>query len=103
MNIRKNDEVLVMRGDDRGKRGKVHRCIPGENRLVVEGVNMEKRHMKPRGNIRQAGIIEREAPIDASNVRLVCTKCHNPTRVGFRILGDKSRVRVCKKCGEVID
>jgi len=52
MNIRKNDEVLVMRGDDRGKRGRVHRCISGENRLVVEGVNMEKRHMKPRGNIR---------------------------------------------------
>ena len=103
MNIRKGDEVMVIRGDDRGKRGKVHRCIPRENRLVVEGVNMEKRHMKPRGNIRQAGIIEREAPIDISKVMLVCTKCHKPTQAGFGILGDGSRVRVCKKCGEVID
>ncbi len=103
MNIRRGDEVLVISGDDRGKRGKVHRSIPRVNRLVVEGVNMEKRHMKPRGNIKQAGIIEREAPINISSVMLVCTKCHQPTRVGFRVLGDKRRVRACKKCGEVID
>ncbi len=103
MNIRKNDEVLVMTGDDRGKRGKVHHSFPRENRVLVEGINMVKRHMKPRANIRQAGIIEREAPIDASNVMLVCTKCHKPTRVEFRVLEDKSSVRVCKNCHEVID
>jgi large subunit ribosomal protein L24 len=103
MNIRKNDEVLVIRGDDRGKKGKVHHCIPRENRLLVEGVNMGKRHMKPRGNVQQAGIIEREAPLHISKVMLICSKCHQPTRVGFRILGDKSKVRVCKECHEVID
>ena len=103
MKIRRNDEVLVITGDDRGKKGKVHRYYPREDRLVVEGVNMVKRHMKPRGNIRQAGIIEREAPIHISDVMLICTKCNKPTRVGFRILEDKSKVRVCSKCHEVID
>jgi large subunit ribosomal protein L24 len=103
MNIRKNDEVLVIRGDDQGKKGKVHRCIPRENRILVEGVNMGKRHMKPRANIKQAGIIEREAPIHLSKVMLICSKCHKPTRVGFRVLDNKSKVRVCKECGEVID
>lgn len=103
MKIRRNDEVLVITGDDRGKKGKVHRYYPREDRLVVEGVNMVKRHMKPRGNIRQAGIIEREAPIHVSDVMLICTKCNKPTRVGFRILEDKSKVRVCNKCHEVID
>ena len=103
MYIRKNDEVLIIRGDDRGKKGKVHRCIPRENRLLVEGVNMRKRHMKPRPNIRQAGIIELEAPIHISKVMLLCSKCHKPTRVGYRILDNGSKVRECKECGEVID
>ncbi len=103
MNIRKGDEVLVMSGDDRGKKGKVHHSIPAEKRVLVEGVNMGKRHMKPRGNIRQAGIVESESPIDVSKVMLVCSKCHEPTRVGFRILEDRSKVRVCKQCNEVID
>lgn len=103
MKIRRNDEVLVIAGDDRGKKGKVHRYYPREGRLVVEGVNIVKRHTKPRPNIRQAGIIEREAPIHVSNVMLICTKCGKPTRVGFRILEDKTKVRVCKRCGEVID
>ena len=103
MKIRLNDEVLVIRGDDQGKKGKVHKSYPREGRILVEGVNVIKRHMKPRGNIRQAGIIEREAPIPVSNVMLICSKCHQPTRVGFTSLGDKSKVRVCKKCREVID
>ena len=103
MKIRVNDEVVVLGGDDRGKRGKVHRSFPREGRLLVEGVNVEKRHMKARANIRQAGIIEREAPVSVSKVMLVCSKCHQPTRVGFRVLEDKSKVRVCKKCREVID
>lgn len=64
---------------------------------------MVKRHMKPRSNVRQTGIIEKEAPIHASEVMLICTKCHKPSRVGFLILKDKSKVRVCKKCREVID
>jgi len=103
MNIRKGDEVLVIRGDDRGKRGKVHRAIPRENKVLVEGVNVRKRHMKPRGNIKQAGIIEREAPVDVSKVMLVCSKCSKATRVGLHILEDGTKVRMCKTCHEVMD
>lgn len=103
MKIRKNDEVLIVTGDDRGKKGKVHRYDPREDRIVVEGVNMVKRHMKPRGNIRQTGIIEREAPINVSDVMLICTKCNKPTRVGFLKLEGKSKVRICRRCREVID
>ena len=103
MNIRKGDEVVVIKGDDRGKKGKVHRYNPEVSKLLVEGVNMGKRHMKLQKNIRQAGIIEREMPIHVSNVRIICTKCHKPTRVGFLRLENKSKVRVCKRCNEVID
>jgi len=103
MKIRKEDEVLVLTGKDQGETGKVRRALPRENRVLVEGVNMVKRHMKPRGQARQAGIITREAPIHVSNVMLMCPKCQQPTRVGFRLLEDGSRVRVCKKCHEVID
>jgi large subunit ribosomal protein L24 len=103
MDIRKEDEVLVISGDDRGKKGKVHRFFPQENRILVEGVNIGKRHMKIRKNIRQAGIIEREMPIHVSKVKLVCTKCQKPTKVGFIILEDGSKVRVCRRCNEVID
>lgn len=103
MKIRRNDTVVVITGKDRGKRGKVHRVYPKNNRVLVERVNIIKQHMKPRGTVRQAGIIEREAPIHTSNLMLVCTRCDQPTRVGFRFLGDKTKVRVCKRCGEVID
>jgi large subunit ribosomal protein L24 len=103
MKIRRDDEVMVITGDDRGKKGKVRRYYPRENRLVVEGVNMVKRHTKPRPNVRQAGIIEREAPIHVSDVMLMCSKCNKPTRVGSLTLENKTRVRVCKKCHEVID
>lgn len=103
MKIRKDDEVLVIRGDDRGKRGKVHTSFPNDNRVLVEGVNVHKRHTKARPNIKQAGIIEKEMPIHTSNIMLICSKCHEPTRVGFRFMEDKSKARVCKVCGEVID
>jgi large subunit ribosomal protein L24 len=100
--IRRDDQVLVLVGKDRGKRGKVLRTFPREHRIVVEGVNIKKRHKKPLGPMRQAGIIEREAPIHMSNVKLICTKCQQPTKVGYQLLEDK-RVRVCKKCHEVLD
>ena len=101
--IRKNDEVLVIAGENRGKKGKVRHAYPRKDRVLVEGVNLIKRHMKPRGGARQAGIIEREAPISASDVMLICTKCHRPARVGHLFLQDGSRVRICRKCHEVID
>ena len=101
--IRKNDEVMVILGRDRGRRGKVLISMPRNNQLIVEGANMIKRHMRPTGRMRQAGIIEKEAPIHISDVMLVCKKCNQPTRVGFRVLDDGSKVRICKSCQEVID
>jgi len=103
MNIRKNDTVLVIAGKDRGKKGKVRFAYPKEQRILVEGINFIKRHTRARGQVRQAGIIEREAPIHISNVMLLCARCNHPARVGYRILEDGRKVRICHSCGEVID
>ena len=103
MKIRKNDNVLVIAGKDRGKTGKVRFAYPKKERVLVEGVNFIKRHMRATGQARQAGVIEREAPIPVSNVMLLCNKCNHPTRAGFRFLEDGKKVRVCRSCGEVID
>ena len=102
--LRKNDNVLVIAGKDRGKKGRVLKIVAAKNRLVVEGVNMIKRHTKanPQRNIK-GGIIEREAPLHASNVQLVCPECGKPTRIGRRILGDGRKVRICRKCEGVVD
>jgi large subunit ribosomal protein L24 len=102
--IRKNDNVLVITGKDRGKRGRVLKVIPGRNRLIVEGVNMIKRHTRPNPNKQvQGGIVEREASLAASNVQLVCPECGAQTRVGRKILGDGRKVRICRKCEGVVD
>jgi large subunit ribosomal protein L24 len=103
MNIRKNDTVLVIAGKDRGKKGKVRKALPRDDKVVVEGVNMIKRHSKAGRTASQAGIIELEAPLDASNVMLVCNKCNKPARVGFRFLSDGRKARICRSCLEVID
>jgi|SRR3990172_531661 len=103
MKIRTGDTVMVLRGKDAGKRGRVHQVLTSESRVIVEGVNIIKRHTKPRGTVRQAGIIEREAPIHASKVMLVCSKCNRPTRIGHRFLDDGAKVRVCVRCQEVIE
>ena len=102
--IRKNDNVLVVTGRDRGKRGRVLKVIPETNRLVVEGVSLIKRHTKPnpQRNVK-GGIVEREASLHASNVQLVCPECSAQTRVGRKILGDGRKVRICRKCGGVVD
>jgi large subunit ribosomal protein L24 len=101
--IRKNDTVLVITGKDKGKKGKVRFAYPEDERLLVEGVNFIKRHTRARGQARQAGIIEREAPIQVSNVMLLCSRCNHPVRVGFRVLEDGRKVRICRSCHEVID
>jgi large subunit ribosomal protein L24 len=102
--IRKNDNVLVTTGKDRGKRGRVLRVLPEKNRLVVEGVNFVKRHTKPNPSQNvKGGIMEREAPLHASNVQLVCPECGAPTRVGRRLLDDGRKVRICRKCEGVVD
>lgn len=103
MRIRKNDSVIVIAGKDRGKKGKVRFAYPDKERILVEGVNFIKRHTRARGQVRQAGIIEREAPINVSNVMLVCNKCNKPARVGHRFLEDGRKVRICRVCKEVID
>ncbi len=103
MKIRKNDTVLVVAGRDKGKKGKVRVAIPKKERLLVDGINMIKKHARPTGKARQAGIIEREAPIHVSSVMLLCEKCGKPARVGRRLLADGKKVRFCKACGEVVD
>ena len=102
--IRKNDSVVVITGKDRGKRGRVLNVVPDNNRLIVEGVNVIKRHTKPnpqRGI--KGGVVEREAALHASNVQIVCPECGKPTRIGKKVLGDGRKVRVCRKCEGVVD
>lgn len=103
MKLRKNDTVLVIAGKDKGKKGKIRFAYPREERVVVEGVNMIKRHSRARGVARQAGIIEREAPLQISNVMLICNKCGKPARVGWRRLEDGKKARLCRSCHEVLD
>ncbi len=104
--IQKNDTVLIISGKHRlsKKTGRVLKVFPKKNRIIVEGVNIIKRHTRPTQELPQGGIVEKEAPIHISNVKLVCPKCNRPTRVGFRLLEDGSKVRVCKleDCGEMI-
>jgi large subunit ribosomal protein L24 len=103
MKIRKNDTVLVITGKDKGKKGKVRFAYPKKERILVEGINFIKKHMRATGQVRQAGIIEQEATIQVSNVMLLCNKCNHPTRVGFHTLEDGRKVRICRSCSEVID
>ena len=103
--IRKNDSVLVITGKDRGKRGRVLKVLPERKiRLIVEGVNMIKRHTKPNpGKQVKGGIVAREASLHASNVQLVCPECGVQTRIGHKLLGDGRKVRICRKCEGVVD
>ena len=103
MRIRSGDTVLVVAGKDKGKTGRVDRQYPKESRVVVEGVNMITRHVRPRPGVRQAGRIQQEASIHVSNVVLVCNKCNQPTKPKVSFLETGVRVRSCPKCGEVID
>lgn len=99
--LRKNDRVMVMAGKDRGKVGKIKLLIPEKYRAIVEGAQMIKRHTKPGPNS-SGGIIEKEASIHISNLQLICPKCTDPVRISKKILEDGTKVRTCKKCGEVI-
>lgn len=103
LKIKKDDEVIVVSGRDRGKRGKVLRAMPAENRVLVQGVNVVKRHTKPSQADPQGGIKEKEAPIHVSNVALLDPKTNRATRVGFKVLTDGRKLRFAKRSGEVID
>ncbi len=102
--IRKNDEVFILRGKDRGKTGRVLIVNPRAQKVVVEGIQLIKRHTRPnpQRNIK-GGIVEKEAPIHISNVAIVCKSCKEHTRIANKILGDGRRARACKKCGSTIE
>jgi len=107
MNIKKGDTVLIITGKDRGKQGTVSRAMPQDNKVIIEGLNIVKKHVRPQGQTRQGGVIDKAMPIHVSNTMLVCTECGEPTRVGHdrRPVGVDQKlrpVRVCKKCHKVI-
>ncbi len=101
MKIKKEDNVIVLSGKDKGKSGKVLQSMPREDKVVVEGVNIRKRHVRPRKQGEKGQIIEVEAPMHVSNVMLVCSKCGKPTRVGYK-LHEEGKSRICKKCNSVL-
>ena len=101
--IRRDDTVLVVKGADSGRTGVVRKVIPRESKLIVTGVNVGKRHMRPRGPQQPGGIIERESPISWTNVALICATCNKPVRVGFRNRTDGRKVRYCKNCDANLD
>jgi large subunit ribosomal protein L24 len=103
MKIRKNDTVLAIAGKDKGKKGKVRRALPDKKKVIVDGMNVLKRHSRTKGQARQGGIIDMEMPFNVSNVMLICNKCDKPTRVGYRILDDGKKARICRNCHENID
>ncbi len=103
MHIKKDDQVKVIAGKEKGKTGRVMRVIGKKSQLLVEKVNLVKRHTRPSSQHRQGGIIEKESPIHISNVMIICTKCSTAVKIASKTLEDGAKVRLCKKCGEVID
>ncbi|MBN1155869.1 50S ribosomal protein L24 [candidate division KSB1 bacterium] len=107
MKIHKEDQVTILSGNDSGKTGRVLKVFPENNKIIVEGVNFIKKHTRPSQKQPQGGIVTKEAPINASNVLVICPKCNKKTKVGFKTITDETkgkthRVRYCKKCGEMI-
>ena len=103
LDIKKDDIAMIVAGDDKGKKGRVLRINASDDKLVIEGLNMTKKHLKPSKQHQQGGIIEREAPVHRSNIMLVCPKCEKPTKIGNKILENNKKIRECKQCGEVIE
>jgi large subunit ribosomal protein L24 len=101
MKIKENDTVLIMSGKYRGKRGKVLISFPKEDKILVEGINLRKKHQKPRAQGQKGQIVEKPSPIHVSSVKLICPKCGSPTRVGYKMSKDK-KYRICKKCEQEI-
>lgn len=103
VHVRRGDTVAVIAGKERGKRGKVLRVLTADGRVLIEHVNMIKKHQRPTQKLRQGGIIEREGLLALSNVLLVCGRCDKPVRTGIKALADGRKLRVCKRCGEPVD
>jgi len=98
LRIRKGDRVVVLTGKDRGKEGEVSRALPDEGKVIVDGINVAKKHQKATRATMQGGIIDKDMPLPVANVAILCEEC-GPTRVGFRFEPDGTKVRICKKCG----
>ena len=104
LHVKKNDLVVVIAGKEKGKSGKVLRVLPETSQVMVESLNVVKRHTRPtRGSAQGGGIIEKESPFAVSNVQLLCKSCNKPVRTGIRVLDDGSKARFCKKCNEILD
>ncbi len=103
LHVKKDDLVMVIAGKDKGKSGKVLRVMPDKGRVLVESLNLIKRHTRPSRTNNEGGIIEKEAPIALSNVQLLCQGCNKPARTGIRVLEDGSKSRFCKKCNEIVN
>lgn len=103
IHVKKGDTVQIISGKDAGKKGKVLSVEPSKSRIIVEGINIMKRHTKPTRTNPQGGIMEREAPIHSSNVMVYCSKCKEPVRINKKVLSDGQKVRVCNQCGEELD
>ncbi|RJP75830.1 MAG: 50S ribosomal protein L24 [Candidatus Zixiibacteriota bacterium] len=104
MHVKKNDTVVILSGNDRGKRGRVLKVFPDKNRVIIEGVRFIKRHTRPNPKNQAGGILEKEAPINASNVMVICSKCGEPARTKHREVTEEGRtrhIRACVRCGEV--
>jgi large subunit ribosomal protein L24 len=102
MRIKKGDKVKIIAGKDKGKEGKILKVLPEKRKVIVEGLNLLIKHVKPRRAGEKGQRIQFPAPLDISNVMLVCPKCNKPARVGYKILENKKKVRICKKCKEII-
>lgn len=101
MKIKKSDTILVISGKDRGRKGKVLKVSPKENRILIEGINLRKKHRRPRRSGEKGQIVELPAPVSISSVKLICPKCGKATKVGYKITEGK-KYRICKKCGQEI-
>jgi len=101
MKLKKNDQIIVLYGKDKGRKGKIEKIFPKTNKVLVPGVNVYKKHMKPQGEGRPGGIIDKVFPLPVANVELLCPKCNQKTRVGYQVTkGEKQRI--CKKCGSTL-
>ena len=103
MNIKRDDTVLVIAGKDKGKRGRVREVRPADNKIIIEGINIVKKHTRGRQGARQAGVIEQEAPMNPSKVMVVCPKCDRGTRIGHAFVANDQKVRQCRNCGEIFE
>lgn len=102
LKLKKNDLIQVIKGDDKGKKGKVLKILPGAKRVIVEGVNLVKKHKRKTQQDQQGGIVSIELPINIANIMILCKRCNQPVRVGFKTLNDGSKYRICKGCAEAL-